>query len=67
MFVFPQRIPVIVTYTDSSFAMAATSSAGLVALSNLPWCVLSMLCNTTHVETMSLTPLPFAPSCPVGP
>ena len=28
---------------------------GWVPLSCLPWCVLSMLCNTTHVTTMSLT------------
>ena len=27
------------------------------ALSALPWCVLSMLCNTAHVNTMSLTTL----------
>ena len=32
--------------------MAAMSSAGVGALSNPHWCVISMLCNTTHIKTM---------------
>ena len=37
------------------FEGATTSFAGVGVLSAPPWCVLSMLCNTTHVKTMSLT------------
>ena len=43
------------THTTGSFTMAAMSSSGVSALATLLWCVLSMLCNTTHVKTMSLT------------
>ena len=38
-------------YTTCSFCRAATSFPEVGALSALPWCVLSMLCNTTHVKT----------------
>ena len=34
------------TYSTASFAMGAMSSAGMDALSSLPLCVLSTLCNT---------------------
>ena len=42
-------------YSSCSFCWAATSFAGIDVLSAPPWCVLSMLCSTIHVNTMSLT------------
>ena len=42
-------------YTTCSFCRAPTSFVGVGALSAPPWCGLSMLGNTAHVKTMSLT------------
>ena len=54
MFGFPRRIPVVlITITARLFC----SAAGVGALSAPPWCVLIMLCKTTHLNTMSLTTL----------
>ena len=54
--VFPERcdkgtVSYLEENTTSSFVMAATSSAGVGALATPPWCVLSMLCHTTHIKT----------------
>ena len=54
------------TYTACLFCWAATSFPGVGARSALPQCVLSMLCNTTHINTISLTTLSLCsmvPSC----
>ena len=51
-------------YTATSFAIAAMSSVGLGTLSSLPWCVLSILCNTTHVKAMCPTTFGLCPIVP---
>ena len=55
MVCLPQMIDEVFnsTYTTGSFCMAAMSSGRVGAVSALPWCVLTLLCNTTHVKTMS--------------
>ena len=42
-------------YTTCSFCRTAISSSRVGALVALLWYVLCMLCNTTHIKTMSLT------------
>ena len=49
------------------FCRVAISFTGVGDLSPPPWCVLRMLCNTTHVKTISLTTFGFAPLFPVVP
>ena len=63
MFGLPQRIPVVVIWHIPPVHFI--SSAGMGALSAPPWCVLSILCNTTHAKTMALTTFTFAPLCQV--